>query len=75
MAVLAGYAGQNNSHIFIIARDLNNEMILIDPQLHYLDSYEKAKDLIQEENRNYVLLFQSSVKLTNEQIRFLGFIF
>lgn len=67
--VLAGYSG----HVFIIARKSSGEIILIDPQLDYLGDYMSARHIIYSPDRNYFLLFQSSEKLTQEQIRSLGF--
>lgn len=67
--VLAGYSG----HVFIIARNSSGEIILIDPQLDYLGNYLSARHLIYAPGRNYFLLFQSSEKLTQDQIRSLGF--
>lgn len=73
--VLAGYSGSNVAgHVFIIARNSSGEIILIDPQINYLGNYLNVRNLIYGPGRNYYLLFESSEKLTPDQIRSLGFI-
>jgi len=68
--ILAGYS----RHVFVIARNSLGELILIDPQLEYLGNYEAAKYLINKPGREYYILFQSRVKLTQDQLRSLGFV-
>lgn len=65
-------AGKDN-HVFIIARNSSGQLILIDPQLNYFGYYENSRHLIYSPTGMYYLLLKSSVKLTLEQIRSLGF--
>lgn len=71
--VLAGYSDSFSKHVFIIAISSSGEIILIDPQLNYLGNYIDARNSIYAPGRSYYLLFQSSQKLTPDQIRSLGF--
>lgn len=68
--VLAG----NEKHIFIIARNLSGQLIVIDPQLNYFGPYENYRHLLYNPTGIFYLLLKSSEKLTLDQIRSLGFI-
>lgn len=62
-------------HVFIIAKNSDGVLILIDPQINYLGPYENVRNLIYSLNRNYHILFNSLEKFTPQQMRSLGFIY
>lgn len=64
--------GKDN-HVFIISRNSIGKLILIEPQLNYFGPYENYRYLIYSSTGMYYLLLKSSVKLTLEQIKSLGF--
>ena len=71
--VLAGWKEPSGSHVFVIARNSIGQLFLIDPQINYFGIYENSRHLIYNPTRIFYLLLKSTEKLTQEQIRSLGF--
>jgi hypothetical protein len=67
-AVFAGYTG----HVFILARNLNGEIILIDPQEPIYCNINHCQDKIHKGSK-YFLLFNSAEKLSKSQLEKVGF--
>lgn len=67
-AIFAGYTG----HVFILARHLNGEIMLIDPQEPIYCNINNCQDKIRT-GSNYFLLFNSVEKLSKSQLQKLGF--
>jgi hypothetical protein len=75
-ACFIGLRNERASHVALIARRANGDLMLIDPQLEiYLNVLDPTIGHYFEEYTNYHLLFRCLEPLTEAQLRGLGFVF
>lgn len=77
--ILAGYSTPSFSHVFIIARNQNGVLIVLDPQQLFQGGIIEYSNYIQFMPQPsfgvyYHILFKSSTKITDIQARAIGFV-
>jgi len=79
-AVLCGYTtktytGSSAGHVFVLARNTNGEIMLLDPQINLICNMSDpiCNSYIEAQGREYYILYHSQTKLSQIELQQVGF--